>query len=675
MLVMVCAYLAPLAVHADIPVDYDGENSQQEIDNQTSDEAKTETQKKNEQSEKGKGASGGVPLKIKEWDLSRYQPTIYDGGMVENGMNGITKAGFSLQKFIVLTTDVSMDILFSLKPIEVFADKLDAISNTMFTSFKAKFGTTLVIFALVYAFYQMTIKGSMREGMRRLGKLFLVLAIGGLFLVNMGQYLKIGSHWSNSLQGIVLGSGSGVITLLGGDGSFADSDKIDLKNPSAGTVAIMRNVYFDLALEKPYLLMNYGTPVKAKIDEKTASGEALSRSDKLLSFKRTEDGESARVAFVQKEVKTLENESMHKSNVYNQFGIMLVGLISSIALSVPFIAMAFFSFLLSFLILAIGFVLVYMYFLSIIPQYGNSIFVGIGKVGSLFVIKAMLSAVVLFVYLTCYIVQTLIPVTNTGTYFVNMLILIILLIVMYVKKDAIVKFITAGKVTTVGRGMFKQAHRNIVKPATRKIKSAGKFATKPVRNRMQQTRQLKEEQRRKSARTKFEAKTKEKEEVKRKKAERKTEKKEVKRNKGKGGHVTEGKTPVPRTSTGTKENGSTENNYKRRKQRVSKATTKAIPRTNRSRATQRTKHADVRLVKGKSRSQLSKPIVVQKPSRNTGGQQPSVSKPIVPRNPNRKINRQKKHVPKPMVARKQNRKISMKNVKRHHTFKRLKRRG
>ncbi|MDT0109333.1 hypothetical protein QJV45_02605 [Listeria booriae] len=651
--IILLVFLTPIIAHADIPVDYDGEKSQQEIDNQTSDEAKTETQKKNEQSAKGNGSAGGVPLKIKEWDLSRYQPTVHDPGMIEGGVNGITKSLFSLQKFIVLTTDVCMDVLFSLKPIDAFADKLDIISNKMYVSLKESFGATLIVFALVYAFYQIGVKGSMREGMRRLLKLFMVLVIGGLLMANMGNYLKIGSNWSNALQGVILGSGSAVITLFGGDGSYADSNKISLKNPSEGTVAIMRNVYFDLALEKPYLLMNYGTPLRSKVDEKTVAGEDLSRSDKLLSFKRTEDGESARDAFVTKEVKTLENESMHKSNVYNQFGIMLIGLISSIALSIPFVAMAFFSFLLSFLILAIGFAMVYMYFLSIIPQYGNSLFFGIGKIGSLFVIRALLSIVVLFVYLTCYIIQSLIPVTNTGTYFANMLILIVLLIVMFVKRNAIVKFITAGKINSVDNNLLGQAHRNMVKPAVNKMKSAGNIATKPLRNKIQQKRKMKAElkarQKGKEAKKKFDEEQKKKEERQKKKAEQRREKQDVKRKKGGSGNANSGgpnnspsnKSPQSdaKTTRNLKKSSYSNKKSDERVRKVGKAGEKVaskldetvssslkkmvntfqqkqkrrvsngVSKKNRTRKTQVMKHPRVRKIRGAQQNRSVKPIV------------------------------------------------------------------
>ena len=52
----------------------------------------------------------------------------------------------------------------------------------------------------------------------------------------------------------------------------------------------MRNVYFEIALKKPYLIVNYDQTSAAKINEKGDSKEELSRIDKLLSYKLSDEG-------------------------------------------------------------------------------------------------------------------------------------------------------------------------------------------------------------------------------------------------------------------------------------------------------------------------------------------------------------------------------------------------
>lgn len=88
-----------------------------------------------------------------------------------------------------------------------------------------------------------------------------------------------------------------------------------------GTVAVMRNLYFDMALMKPFLIVNFEETSEAKINEKGDSKSKLSRVDKLLSYKLSEDGEKANKDHIKDtEIRKYENESMTTGNVFAQLG-------------------------------------------------------------------------------------------------------------------------------------------------------------------------------------------------------------------------------------------------------------------------------------------------------------------------------------------------------------------
>lgn len=65
-----------------------------------------------------------------------------------------------------------------------------------------------------------------------------------------------------------------------------------------GTVAIIRNVYFNLALKKPYLIVNFDETSEKKIYEGSDEKGSLNRIDKFLSYKLSKDGEKEKLKYL-----------------------------------------------------------------------------------------------------------------------------------------------------------------------------------------------------------------------------------------------------------------------------------------------------------------------------------------------------------------------------------------
>ncbi|WP_416348701.1 CD3337/EF1877 family mobilome membrane protein, partial [Listeria seeligeri] len=271
-----------MIVQADVPIDYDGKTSESEEAEQTQDASKTAEQKKKEQSKKKNVTSAGVPLKIEQWDIGRYDPYVVDANWIEEAVGALSNALFGLNKIIVDTVDAGMDLLFNMNPLEKFADKMETVNKAVFGSLKTTYGKLFLIISLAFIFYQIAINRKSQGGIRSIVGLIGVLVITGLFMANQSFYVKTCNNIANVAQTTLLSACSVIVDLAGSEGEFVDNDKIDPKNVSKGTVAIMRNIYFDLAVEKPYLIMNYGTPDKTVINKKDGL-DGLSRTDTLLS--------------------------------------------------------------------------------------------------------------------------------------------------------------------------------------------------------------------------------------------------------------------------------------------------------------------------------------------------------------------------------------------------------
>ena len=415
---------------------------------------------------------GGVEVHSQRFPINRYFANNEDReNMIRGAFVGFSNLSFTLAGFVVQVVDASMDIMYSLEPIDEFADTLTTVSSSVYDTLKDHFGELFFIIAIGYMIYLSIVRGSIKEVVRRSVIFFMVLVVGGYWMLNAGYLLKSMNALSVEAQGYLLEAGNGLITLAEGDGVYADTENIDEDDRLNGTVTIMRNVYFDMALKKPYLIANYGTTSENAVnnhdfDEEDVLGEGkYNRVDRMLSFELTQDGMDNRETYVDHEIEVLNNENIASGNVFQQLGISLIALIGSIGLGIPFFLLPFFNLILQLIALLLSFAIPFAFILSYIPHFANSGFVTIGKLLSIFVVKALLGILVLIVYLLCFIVDIFLTPNGFAMYLVNMVAMIGLFILMIKKRDAIVKVISAGKVQSVDNNMVKNIQRDMVNPA------------------------------------------------------------------------------------------------------------------------------------------------------------------------------------------------------------------
>ncbi|MCY8802630.1 hypothetical protein MOD52_19230 [Bacillus spizizenii] len=419
--------------------------------------------------------AGGVELKVKRFPISRYQANNEaSDDLIKGAFVGLTNVTFSFAGNIVRVVDAGMDILYNLQPIDEFANSITNVSKSVYKTLKKNFGEALFIFTCGYVVYLFCVRGSAKEAMRRSILFICVMVIGGLWMSNAGYYMKALNALSVEAQGKLLTAGNGLVGIVQDEGNFADSSAIEKGKEMEGTVAVMRNLYFDIALMKPFLIVNFGETSEAKINEKGDSKEKLSRVDKLLSYKLSKDGEKEKQKHIKDtEIEEYENESMTSGNVFNQLGESFIAVVASIVIGIPFLALAFFNFLLQIIALVIVFFVPFAFILAYVPQLAYSGFVTLGRLGSVYLLKAMLGVIVLFVYVTCFIVDKLIPPNGFGMYLLNVAVLASILWIGFHKRDAIIKFVTAGKVVSVDNNMLENMRQNVVQPAWENAKKIG----------------------------------------------------------------------------------------------------------------------------------------------------------------------------------------------------------
>ncbi|MBO1000529.1 hypothetical protein IOC57_22650 [Bacillus sp. SD075] len=428
---------------------------------------------------------GGVELEIKRFPLARYQANNEESdSRIKGAFVGLTNVTFSFAGNIVRVVDAGMDILYNLQPIDEFANSMTTVSKTVYTTLKNNFGETLFIFLCGYVVYLFVVRGSVKEAIRRSVLFIIVMVIGGLWMSNAGYYMKALNALSVEAQGKLLVAGNGFVGIVKDEGNYVDNSKIEKGKEMEGTVAIMRNVYFNLALKKPYLFVNYDETSEKKINEKGSDEKgSLNRIDKLLSYKLSAEGEKQKLEYIRgTEIKEYSNDTMSSGNVYNQLGQSIIAVLVSIVLGIPFLGLAILNFLLQIIALAIVFFIPFAFMISYVPQLAYSGFVTLGRLGSVFLLKAMLGILILFVYVMCFVVDQLIPPNGLGMYLLNVVVLSSILWVGFKKRDSIIKFVTAGKVVSIDNNMMENVRKEMVQPSWETAKKGANTLGSDVSN-------------------------------------------------------------------------------------------------------------------------------------------------------------------------------------------------
>ncbi|MBA8919278.1 CD3337/EF1877 family mobilome membrane protein [Bacillus aerius] len=416
---------------------------------------------------------GGVELEISRFPLEHYQAhNQAEDGMIKGTIVSLSNVMLGTTQIIVLVVDKAMDLFMSAEPIEGFSDAVTDVSKKMYSVLKNSFGEIIFVFMIGFVVYLFLIRGSFKEGMRRFVLFFMVMIVAGLWVGKAGYWIESLNALSIEAQGKLITVGNKLTDSFSSKGDTSlTMDDVKKGQELKGTTAVLRNFYFNAALKNPYLVTNYGTPNEKTILKKGDGKGGLDRIDTLLSFKLTSEGRSAKKEFINgKEVKEYKNQSIAEGSIYAQLGYSFIGMLAAISLGVPFFLIPFLNFLIQIIVLAIAFFLPFAFILSYVPQFAYSGFVSLGRMFALFIMKAMLTLVLVFVYAVCVIVNKTIPPTNLGMYFLNVAALSAILIFAFLKRDKIINFVTAGKVQSVDANLLENTRKQVVQPSFDGIK-------------------------------------------------------------------------------------------------------------------------------------------------------------------------------------------------------------
>lgn len=398
---------------------------------------------------------GGVIVESERYEYDNYVPvTDVSGDWNPFTIEEITKAGnwaveatFGINKLFAELIDYGLENLYAISIVNNLADEISTVSDSVWEALKDNFAPILLILAAlqIFGFYVGQRNGS-RAGQATF-KLILVFMVSVVWFSQSDYFLKTLNNVSNEVQGIVMSAGTGL-----SDESVNEGEELE------GSQAILRNHFFDRAVMKPYLLMNYGTADEAKINEDNEN-----RIEDLLKLNVNEDGVDERQDIATEEVNDLNNQAMSDSNLGKKLAIAFVSIFFTVLLGVPLLLISMLNLILQMVALAIAIVLPISFLISMLPSFSNSGWYTLGRLVGVFLIKIFVGILVLFAFVIMQTMDTMIPSNSMGGYMLNTLTIAILLILMIKFRNKIIEFITAGRVQSVDSQMASRAYDKAVR--------------------------------------------------------------------------------------------------------------------------------------------------------------------------------------------------------------------
>lgn len=364
-------------------------------------------------------------------NINRYQSYIYDSDFIPTAYipNMIANLFFGLSKTLALITDFFIRALYENEALDSVVDNISFVSTRIYENIFGKLGALLLLITLII--FLVKYITSRTNSVKEIINVIIVIGIGVLWVSNSATLIKGANALSSELQGIIANSAD---NLVGKDEQLSGKD-------------VMREKIFQKMVEEPFLIMNFDKTNKDEIGQ--------DRVNELLKFK-TDDQLEAYLK--EKELngkKEFEDYSTQNFFISSYSGThkMIVGIISlimNILYMIPFMIIAFFSFIIQvqiiFYILLVPFFLV-LSILSLAKDSYQKIFL---KMVGLYMTKAMLGLIVLFISLLMQMTSFILKNLNSSAlsvYTASTIIFVLSILVLYKKRSEISQVLSHNKLT------------------------------------------------------------------------------------------------------------------------------------------------------------------------------------------------------------------------------------
>ena len=392
-------------------------------------------------------------------NLEQYKSYMLDSNWVFANtsvmMNYLANFFFGIAKAIASITDFFLKALYQGDSLNIIVNLLGDTSSTIYNNIFGRYGVLLFVIGGTVAGIRYMM--SAHRGVKDMLQLVLLIGICTLWVTNASPIISSANEFSNDVQSTIATSGD---KLLG------SGEKLDSKD-------VLREKFFTQAVEQPFLLLNFNELDKEKVNSNSNfSGENGNRIDSLLSkrdkkseqeyLKKYEFGDTLEYAGDSNQNYYISDES-----VTHKLTVSFLSVIMNIILMLPFNVIAFFNFIIQIQIVFYILIVPFTLLASYLPFMRMSYVSVFKNLFGLYVIKAMLGLVILFVSLVMNLTRKIMESSNASPvtiYTTSTILLVVSLVAMWKNRKQILATLSAGGVGNIGmstlNGMMKKPRFN-----------------------------------------------------------------------------------------------------------------------------------------------------------------------------------------------------------------------
>lgn len=389
-----------------------------------------------------------VTDKAEQYNLDSYQSYMVERKRwfqsldIANWLNGGANLFFDLNKIVFSMFRTGIDLFGNANVINDYVSVFTTYSKSMYDSLYRDFGLTIIVATALYCLYLYIMKSPQQAAKQ-------FFAFSAVVIMSM--------VWNNSATTIIRDFNSLTEEV---QGNLIRTTSNAQSTNATTPVTHAQNTLFELAIEEPFLLMNFGVASRSEV---ISAYDASAISSLMFSGEWTPE-KDAEIEKVVKE-RADDNVFMTTDKAGWKFVVGFLSPITTIVLGTPILILQVLNLLTGIMALIVSAFIGLAMFISMIPRFRGAFLKSLQSLIGLFAIRVLLGISFMMLVSVINVIRGVIPADGVANYLLQVIAITVTIVVVWKNRDKIFKMISGGMISSVDGGLWNKASAPFKKKA------------------------------------------------------------------------------------------------------------------------------------------------------------------------------------------------------------------
>lgn len=389
-----------------------------------------------------------VTDKAEQYNLDSYQSYMVERKRwfqsldIANWLNGGANLFFDLNKIVFSMFRTGIDLFGNANVINDYVSVFTTYSKSMYDSLYRDFGLTIIVAMALYCLYLYIMKSPQQAAKQ-------FFAFSAVVIMSM--------VWNNSATTIIRDFNSLTEEV---QGNLIRTTSNAQSTNATTPVTHAQNTLFELAIEEPFLLMNFGVASRSEV---ISAYDASAISSLMFSGEWTPE-KDAEIEKVVKE-RADDNVFMTTDKAGWKFVVGFLSPITTIVLGTPILILQVLNLLTGIMALIVSAFIGLAMFISMIPRFRGAFLKSLQSLIGLFAIRVLLGISFMMLVSVINVIRSVIPADGVANYLLQVIAITVTIVVVWKNRDKIFKMISGGMISSVDGDLWNKASAPFKKKA------------------------------------------------------------------------------------------------------------------------------------------------------------------------------------------------------------------